>query len=52
MITKEDAHNLMVLLNRVEFTGLAEAEVVLKLVAKLKHIKEEEDGQDASSSAE
>jgi hypothetical protein len=41
MITAEDAYNIIILLDRVEYKGLREAELVIRLVQKLQKIKDD-----------
>ena len=38
-LTQEDAHNLIVLLNRVQVTGISEAKLLGILATKLEKIK-------------
>lgn len=56
-LTQEDAHNLIVLLNRVSTTGIAEAKLLGVLANKLEQIKGSyipggPSGEDASTTDE
>ncbi len=46
MLTKEDCANLIKIMNRVKFDGIAEASVAVDLARKLKAIL---DGEDVST---
>lgn len=46
MLTEQDAHNLIIFLNRVEYTGLDEARLVALLHAKLLKMKEADASED------
>lgn len=55
MLTPQDAHNLLVLLNRVTATGVTEAQIVTVLAAKLTKFKEtkseDADGENSTPTA-
>jgi predicted DNA-binding transcriptional regulator YafY len=51
--TPEEAHDLLILLNRVQhYKNLAEAQRAVSLGAKLQRLSKESDGEDASSASE